>query len=193
MILHQLNNDTYVIGVIFYWNNPHDVRRIFGIWILTVLISQDETCVCFMHLKCPVLLFTASILILLFLNRNKQLSASEPQSKNHLILILLFLLLNYNNNSFLDFRLNYFGLIAVWTTDIFKIIKSDNFLVSNISLETKILFWKKNKKTGNSISQRIILGFRKIVQIGIRELSTLEPCVRLCKTRQDEKLVKTKN
>lgn len=39
MVLHQLNDDSYVIGVVLDGYNPHDVRGIFCIRILAVFVG----------------------------------------------------------------------------------------------------------------------------------------------------------
>lgn len=39
MILHQLNDNPYVVGVVLYGDYPHDICGIFGIWILAVFIG----------------------------------------------------------------------------------------------------------------------------------------------------------
>lgn len=55
VVLHQLNNNTNVIAVIFYRDHSHDICSIFGIRILTVFIGQDQTGICFMNLFADIL------------------------------------------------------------------------------------------------------------------------------------------
>ena len=51
MILHKLNDNTNVVRIIFDGDDPHDVSCILCVWILAVLIGQNQTRICFVHLK----------------------------------------------------------------------------------------------------------------------------------------------
>ena len=51
VILHQLNDDANVVRIILNGDHPHDVGGIFGVRILTILISQNEASVRFVHLR----------------------------------------------------------------------------------------------------------------------------------------------
>jgi hypothetical protein len=50
MVLHQLNDDTNIIRVVFYGNNAHDVGSILGVGVLAIFVGQNETGVGFMNL-----------------------------------------------------------------------------------------------------------------------------------------------
>ena len=50
MVLHQLNDDTNIIRVVFYGNNAHDVGSILGVGVLAIFVGQYETGVGFMNL-----------------------------------------------------------------------------------------------------------------------------------------------
>lgn len=39
MILHQLNDDPYVVGVVLYRNDPHDVGGVFSVRVLAVFVG----------------------------------------------------------------------------------------------------------------------------------------------------------
>lgn len=55
MVLHELYNDPYVVRVILDRNNPHDVRSVFGVGVLAVLVRQHQTGVGFVNLKCNII------------------------------------------------------------------------------------------------------------------------------------------
>lgn len=42
MILHQLNDDSDVIGVVLDGDDPHDVGRVLRVRVLAVLVGQDK-------------------------------------------------------------------------------------------------------------------------------------------------------
>lgn len=50
MILHQLNNNTNIITIIFYRNDAHNISCILSIRILTVFIGKNQACISFMNL-----------------------------------------------------------------------------------------------------------------------------------------------
>ena len=41
MVLHQLNDDSDVVGVILDGNYSHDVGRVFRVGVLAILVGQD--------------------------------------------------------------------------------------------------------------------------------------------------------
>ena len=51
MILHELNDNADVVRIIFDGDDSHDVGCILCVRILAVLIGQNQTRICFMHLK----------------------------------------------------------------------------------------------------------------------------------------------
>ena len=42
MILHQLYDDSDVVGVVLDGDDPHDVGRVLGVGILAVLVGQHQ-------------------------------------------------------------------------------------------------------------------------------------------------------
>lgn len=50
VILHELYNDPYVVRVVFYRNDPHDVCGVFGVRVLAVFVRQHQTGVGFVDL-----------------------------------------------------------------------------------------------------------------------------------------------
>lgn len=51
VILHELDDDPDVIGVVLDGYDPHDVGSVLGVGILTIFVGQNEACICFMYLN----------------------------------------------------------------------------------------------------------------------------------------------
>lgn len=51
MILHQLNDNPYVVRVVLDGNHSHDVGRIFSVRILAVFVGQNQTSIRLMYLR----------------------------------------------------------------------------------------------------------------------------------------------
>jgi len=58
VILHELNNDSDVIRVVFDGDDSHDVGSILSVRVLAIFVRQYETSICLMHL------FTQSSMVL---------------------------------------------------------------------------------------------------------------------------------
>ena len=43
MVLHELNDDPYIVRVVLDGDDSHDVGRILCIWVLAVFVSQHQT------------------------------------------------------------------------------------------------------------------------------------------------------
>ena len=50
MILHELDDDSDVVGVVLDGDDSHDVGRVLGVRILTVLVGQDKASIGLMNL-----------------------------------------------------------------------------------------------------------------------------------------------
>ena len=50
MILHELYDDSDVVGVVLDGDDSHNVGRVLGVRILTVLVGQDKASIGLMNL-----------------------------------------------------------------------------------------------------------------------------------------------
>lgn len=50
MVLHELNDDSNVVRIVFYGNDAHDVGSVLGIGILAVFVGQYQTGIGFVDL-----------------------------------------------------------------------------------------------------------------------------------------------
>ena len=43
VVLHELDDDPQVVGVVLDGDDPHDVGRVLGVGVLAVLVGQQQT------------------------------------------------------------------------------------------------------------------------------------------------------